>query len=209
MRALGLLLIASLFVFTLACSDIEPEPPIVPTTISTSIPTQTPGMSTADAAVAPSPVATEAHIDATPTARVEETGEAVPTPAPTSISNVDRYCRAMHGAWDELNPIVDEMELSLMELGLDEIVDQSEDDSEARKKIQAFHRDYSDDLAPIVDSLRGLRPPEAAQRLTLRIIDQLDELSETTLVIDAMFLGNEVRHRIRQSRVLADLCYSS
>ncbi len=204
MRALGLLLISSLVVFTLACSDSETELTTVPTTTPTSIPTQTPDMPTADSAAVTSPMATEAHMDATPIARVEETREPGPTSTPTSISSVDQYCHAMYEAGDQLEPIVEDMDLSLLEL-----VEQSEDDSEARKKIQAFHRDYSDDLAPIIDSLRSLRPPEAAQRLTLRMIDQLDELSETTLVIDAMFLGNEVRHYIRQSRALADLCYSS
>ena len=225
MRALGLLLIANLFVFTLACSDSEPEPTIVPTTISTSIPTETPDLSAAESAVAASATAAKAHIDATPTARVEETRESAPTPTltpqptltlvptprptatltptPTSISSVDQYCHTMREARDQLEPIVEDMELTLGEL-----VEQSEDESQARKNVQAFHRDYSDDLAPIIDSLRGRRPPEPAQQLTLSIIDQLDELAETTLVIDAMRLGNGVRAYMRQSRALIDLCGS-
>ena len=83
MRLLALLLLASLVVFTMACEDSEPEATPVPTSASTSIPTQTPEMgATATAAVTPTaPV--EAATDATPTAGVEAARESDPTPTPT------------------------------------------------------------------------------------------------------------------------------
>ena len=80
MRLLALLLLASLVVFTLGCEDSEPEAPPVPAAASTSIPTQTPDMSSTVSAAVGATKAVEVPIDATAAARVEATKEPDPTP---------------------------------------------------------------------------------------------------------------------------------